>query len=161
MEIITSETKNSEQIKHNELERIELAKKLGNEHQEKVFKGKTLWQIEQALDKKYINFFGLQALAAYLKKNYQVDFGWHQRIFDKNSKIVDFCHNFENYEQRIPMYALSKMVEAKEIGAKNFYIIDPNLTVIKIDPFLICNIEGGIWWGNKLWLVAAWEDKGA
>lgn len=74
----------------------------------------------------------------------------------------DSMWEIEHYPQTLPYSALLKTNELLEMGIekKNIRIVDPELSRIKIDPFLIVFIDTGRCWGESpCFLIHEWTEK--
>lgn len=140
-------------------ERLKLAQELGLTTQKLVADEKTTWQIIEK-QKEWIWFDGGENLASYLfKKHGLFKNGFWIFSFGDYSKMKEFTHDLGNYPQRIPMGVLLKYKEAKESGIfSQFYVIDPDLKAMKVDPFLI-GTPSGFYRGYRCAIICSWEDK--
>lgn len=130
-------------ISQAEMERIELAKKLGNFQQDKP-QAKVIDLDKICLENNWLKFSSREKLAKHLAWKHKYLGRWRGVSYSGVGGWNDeeFCrHSFElkGYTARIPMGALlvAEKFISLQIPNHNLYILDEDLVRPKADPFLV------------------------
>lgn len=150
-------TKKPRQLVDSEMERIELAHKLGNKTQTKLMtdfiKRFDSWHnVESYLIENYPNEMAIHIKSClYPLPCFCTGFGKNKKIGYK--RLVDHLFDFKEYPARIPMSALIKIEEVQKLGYGNFSIVDFDLEKPNVDPFLFAKDA------KYIYLLHQWFDK--